>query len=122
MKCGGLLRLQLLIPIHGGNLDEIVGILPCRSFLLDRPELDSDPERMVALCRNPSFVPELASVEQLLARFRAEGSTLAIVVDEFGGTVGMMNFARRCGRGSRPRRGLGEATGRSTEPGGCAGT
>ena len=80
------------IPIHGGNLDEIVGILPCRSFLLDGPELDSDPERMVALCRNPSFVPELASVEQLLARFRAEGSTLAIVVDEFGGTAGLVTI------------------------------
>ena len=80
------------LPIHAGNLDEIVGILPCRSFLLDGPAGDSDPEGMVALCRSPSFVPELASVEQLLARFRAEGSTLAIVVDEFGGTAGLVTI------------------------------
>jgi putative hemolysin len=80
------------LPIHAGNLDEIVGILPCRSFLLDGPVGDPDIEAMVALCRSPSFVPELASVEQLLARFRAEGSTLAIVVDEFGGTAGLVTI------------------------------
>jgi CBS domain containing-hemolysin-like protein len=80
------------LPIHAGNLDEIVGILPCRSFLLDGPVGDPDVEAMAALCRNPSFVPELASVEQLLARFRAEGSTLAIVVDEFGGTAGLVTI------------------------------
>lgn len=80
------------LPIHAGNLDEIVGILPCRSFLLDGPVGDPDIEAMAALCRNPSFVPELASVEQLLTRFRAEGSTLAIVVDEFGGTAGLVTI------------------------------
>jgi len=80
------------LPIRAENLDAIVGILPCRSFLLDGPAGDSDPEGMVALCRSPSFVPELASVEQLLARFRAEGSTLAIVVDEFGGTAGLVTI------------------------------
>ncbi len=80
------------IPIHAGTLDEIVGILPCRDFLLDGPDREADPDAMVALCRNASFVPELASGEQLLARFRAEGSTLAIVVDEFGGTAGLVTI------------------------------
>ena len=70
----------------------MVGILSCRKFLLDFDGDTADPQRLHALCRNASFVPEVASVEQLLARFRAEGSTIAIVVDEFGGTAGLVTI------------------------------
>lgn len=80
------------LPVRGGDIDDVVGILSCRRFLLDFDGDRPDPARLRALCRNASFVPEVASVEQLLARFRAEGSTIAIVVDEFGGTAGLVTI------------------------------
>ncbi len=79
------------LPVRGEDIDHIVGILSCRRFLLDAPEV-ADAERIRSLCRPVAFVPEVASVEQLLSRFRAEGSTIAIVVDEFGGTAGLVTI------------------------------
>ncbi len=80
------------LPMFQGDLDEIVGVLPSRRFLLAMAD-DEIPEGGVrSLCRSVSFVPEMASVEQLLARFRDEGSTIAIVVDEFGGTAGLVTI------------------------------
>lgn len=79
------------LPVHDGDVDEIVGILPCRRFLLDPPD-GVDPEHLAASCRPARFVPEMASVEQLLDRFRADGSTIAIVIDEFGGTAGLVTI------------------------------
>ena len=79
------------LPVHEGELDQVVGILPCRRFLLDPPE-DVDPEAIRTACRPALFVPEMASVEQLLDRFRSDGATIAIVVDEFGGTSGLVTI------------------------------
>ena len=80
------------VPLHAENLDEIIGTLPCRRFLLEGGGDTPDPDRLRSLCRSAAFVPEMASVEQLLARFRDEGSTIAIVVDEFGGTAGLVTI------------------------------
>ena len=79
------------LPVHDVDLDEIVGILPCRRFLIDPPE-GVDPGHLAGACRPARFVPEMASVEQLLDRFQADGSTIAIVVDEFGGTAGLVTI------------------------------
>jgi CBS domain containing-hemolysin-like protein len=54
-----------------------------------------DPARdrsMAALMRDPLFVPESMGVIELLARMRAERIHLAIVVDEFGGTEGLVTI------------------------------
>jgi putative hemolysin len=79
------------LPVRGEDIDDVIGILSCRRFLLDAPTA-ADPDRLRSMCRPASFVPEVASVEQLLSRFRAEGSTIAIVVDEFGGTAGLVTI------------------------------
>ena len=79
------------LPVHEGELDQVVGILPCRQFLLAKPEaVDADVIR--SACHPALFVPEMASVEQLLDRFRNDGATIAIVVDEFGGTSGLVTI------------------------------
>ncbi|MGA1016936.1 MAG: hemolysin family protein [Phycisphaerales bacterium] len=73
------------IPVHEGDLDHIVGLLPVKRYLLadKRPSVRSCLERV-------SFVPEIASVEALLVGFRDGGGTLAITVDEYGGTSGVV--------------------------------
>ncbi|HMN95138.1 MAG TPA: CNNM domain-containing protein [Phycisphaerales bacterium] len=75
------------LPVHRGDLDEIVGLLPVKTYLLDprggRTPIEEFMER-------PLYVPEIATLEQLLELFRARGAELAIVVDERGGTAGIV--------------------------------
>ncbi len=73
------------LPIIGRDVDDVVGVLQLKRYLLaaDRPAR--------AECIEPArFVPELASLEQLLEHFRRTGSKLAIAVDEYGGTAGIV--------------------------------
>jgi CBS domain containing-hemolysin-like protein len=73
------------VPIVGRDVDDVRGILQLKRYLLSSPR----PPR--AECIDPArFVPELASLEQLLEHFRRTGSKLAIVVDEYGGTAGIV--------------------------------
>ncbi|MSR45007.1 MAG: HlyC/CorC family transporter [Phycisphaerales bacterium] len=75
------------IPVVEGSQDRIAGILDVRTYLLDprgaATQLDAHMTSAV-------FVPEIASLEQLFELFRKQHSSLAIVVDEFGGTAGIV--------------------------------
>lgn len=75
------------LPVAGRGIDDIVGILHVKRFLLDARR-DATP--LAEFVRRPRFVPEIASVEQLLDEFREHRSDLAIVVDEYGGTAGVV--------------------------------
>jgi putative hemolysin len=74
------------LPVHDGDLDTIVGILDTKSFLLEPDEDVTAGDRM----RPPMFVPHLATLDQLLEDFRRRGTSLAIAVDEYGGTAGIV--------------------------------
>jgi putative hemolysin len=74
------------VPVYGDSPDEILGVLDVKSFLLDHQEHYS--ERLEA----PSFVPETMRALVLLRGFLTHTQRLAIVVDEFGGTEGVVTF------------------------------
>jgi CBS domain containing-hemolysin-like protein len=79
------------LPVYGDSLDEIVGMVHIKDVF--SAMIDKDRDRsMQALMRNPLFVPESMGVIDLLARMRAEHIHLAIVVDEFGGTEGLVTI------------------------------
>ena len=67
-------------------MDNVVGMLLSREVLL-RPEAD-----LRELLRPVRFAPETQTVERLLRQFRETGDHAAIVVDEFGGTAGMVTL------------------------------
>lgn len=75
------------LPVHRGDLDEIVGLLPVKSYLLDSRGARAPVEEHL---ERPLYVPDIATLEQLLELFRARGAELAIVVDERGGTSGIV--------------------------------
>ena len=79
------------LPVYRESLDEVVGMVHIKDvFVADR-----DPTRdrsLSALLRTPLFIPESMGVLDLLARMRAGRVHLAIVVDEFGGTEGLVTI------------------------------
>jgi CBS domain containing-hemolysin-like protein len=79
------------LPVYGESLDEIVGMVHIKDVFASLIDPSRD-RSMAELMRNPLFVPESMGVIELLARMRAERIHLAIVVDEFGGTEGLVTI------------------------------
>jgi CBS domain containing-hemolysin-like protein len=79
------------LPVYGESLDEIVGMIHIKDVFASM--IDESRERSIeTFMRTPLFVPESMGVIDLLARMRAERVHLAIVVDEFGGTEGLVTI------------------------------
>jgi putative hemolysin len=75
------------VPVYADTPDQIVGIIDVKMFLLDSSEHYT--EKLLA----PSFVPETMRALSLLRQFLSHVQGLAIVVDEFGGTEGIITLA-----------------------------
>ena len=78
------------IPVYRGSVDEIVGILHVRDLL--RPLLRDGRRPIAELLQPPHFVPETKSLVQLLRELQERHQEVAIVVDEYGGTQGMVTI------------------------------
>jgi CBS domain containing-hemolysin-like protein len=74
------------LPIYDGTPDTIVGVLNTRALLLD-PQID-----LVDAIEFPSFVPEAMNLLQLLKSLQRQRRHMAMVLDEFGGTAGMVTM------------------------------
>lgn len=80
-------------PVYGQNADEIVGILLMKdlvSFMAQNP--DSTESGITSLWREPHFVPGTLPCSQLLTQLKDKRTRLAIVLDEYGGTAGMLTL------------------------------
>jgi len=74
------------IPVFEGDVDHIIGVVHAKHLLLDgatdlRSQITSVP-----------FVPEAGNIERALLQFRIKGTQMAIVVDEYGGTAGLVTM------------------------------
>ena len=77
------------VPVYEHDLDHIVGLIYTRQLLLREPRTRQDVRKLV---RQVKFVPEQQRVDQLLVELRKTGTTFAIVVDEYGGTAGLITL------------------------------
>ena len=78
------------IPVFEQEIDKVVGILYIKDLI---PHLnEKDNFDWVKLCRAPYFVPENKMINDLLKQFQAKKNHLAIVVDEYGGTAGLVTL------------------------------
>ena len=77
------------IPIYSENRDNIKGILYIKDLL---PHLNKSEFRWQSLIRPAYFVPETKMIDDLLRDFQANKIHIAIVVDEFGGTSGIVTM------------------------------
>ncbi len=78
------------IPVYQGSIDNIRGILYIKDLL---PHLSKPASfRWQSLIRPPYFVPETKKIDDLLREFQENKVHIAIVVDEFGGTSGIITL------------------------------
>jgi len=77
------------IPVFSENIDNVMGILYVKDLL---PYLERKSFNWITLVREPYFVPENKKLDDLLAEFQAKKNHLAVVVDEYGGTSGIVTL------------------------------
>lgn len=79
-------------PVYDGVLDNIIGVVHIKDLL--RAQLDPSQENCKArtLIREALFIPETVHVRSVLQLFRARRQHIAIVMDEFGGTAGLVTL------------------------------
>lgn len=78
--------------VHDGNLDRVVGILYAKDLLPYVVTDDIPPSGWLALVRPALFIPANKRVDDQLRDFRSGYSHIAMVVDEFGGTAGLVTI------------------------------
>lgn len=76
-------------PVYKENIDEIIGVLYAKDLL---PHLNKENFKWQQLIREPYFVPENKKLDDLLKEFQEKKNHLAIVVDEYGGTSGIVTL------------------------------
>jgi CBS domain containing-hemolysin-like protein len=79
------------IPMYEGDTDNIVGVLYAKDLLKKVHEGDDDA-KLRPLGRVPMFVPEQKKVAELLREMQHQRNHMAIVVDEYGGTAGLVTI------------------------------
>ncbi len=77
------------IPVYKDNIDQVIGILYVKDLL---PYLDEKNFEWTNLLRDPYFIPENKKLDDLLNEFKTKKIHLAIVVDEYGGTSGLISL------------------------------
>jgi CBS domain containing-hemolysin-like protein len=78
-------------PVYDGDLDHVVGLLLLKDVVRQQIRR-TEPFELRALLRHMPTVPETIPVEQLLASFKRSRVHMALVVDEYGGTVGLVTL------------------------------
>ncbi len=79
------------VPVYRENIDDVVGVVYAKDLL--RAVTNGDRHRRLSdLLREPVFIPESKRLDQLLTEMRATRQHMAIVVDEYGGTAGLVTI------------------------------
>jgi gliding motility-associated protein GldE len=77
------------IPVYKDNIDTVVGILYVKDLL---PYIDNKQFKWTSIMREPFFVPENKKLDDLMNEFQEKKVHLAVVVDEYGGTSGIVSL------------------------------
>ncbi len=77
------------IPVFSENVDNVLGVLYVKDLL---PYIDRKSFNWTSLIREPYFVPENKKLDDLLLEFQDKKNHLAVVVDEYGGTSGIVTL------------------------------
>ena len=82
------------IPVVGENEDDVVGIAYLKDIVAwthEHPEADTS-EKVATVMRPASYVPDSKPVDELLRQMQAQRNHVAVVIDEYGGTAGLVTI------------------------------
>jgi CBS domain containing-hemolysin-like protein len=77
-------------PVYEGDLDNVIGLLLLKDVV--RQQISEEPFDLKNLLRHIPVVPEALRVEQLLIAFKRSRVHMALVIDEYGGTAGLVTL------------------------------
>ena len=80
------------LPVYRDSLDEVIGMIHVKDVFAILARGEAPPESVAPLIRQPRYVPESMGVLDLLAEMRATRTHLAIVLDEYSGTEGLVTI------------------------------
>ncbi len=74
------------IPIYEGTIDKIIGVIYTKEFMLKHKD------EILSFIRKPLYVPETEKIDDLIVKFQSARTYIAVVLDEFGGTSGIVTL------------------------------
>jgi len=82
------------LPVYDGSIDRIVGVLYAKDLLdlVRDGRVEADGRTLADLARPAYFIPESKKIDEVLDEFRAKRIHMALVVDEYGGTAGIVTL------------------------------
>jgi CBS domain containing-hemolysin-like protein len=82
------------LPIYDGSVDKVVGVLYAKDLLglVQDGALSAGPGTLAELVRPAYFVPESKKIDEVLDEFRSKKNHMAVVIDEYGGTAGIVTL------------------------------
>ena len=80
------------VPVYKETLDEIIGVVYAKDLLAIAHGLAEPPVRLKEILWEAAFVPEAKKIDDLLRQFQREQIHMAVVIDEYGGTAGIVTL------------------------------
>jgi len=80
------------LPVYEESIDNVLGVVNIKDILKDLRKAEASAFKLERYVRPPFFVPEVMKISRLLKEFQKRKTHLAIVVDEFGGTSGIVTL------------------------------
>ena len=82
------------IPVYQGNADKVIGILYSKDLLklVDEGRFGGGGRKLADLVRPAYFIPESKKIDEVLDEFRTQRIHVAVVIDEYGGTAGLVTL------------------------------
>ncbi len=77
------------IPVYKDNIDQIIGIMYIKDMLLEQKNKNTKVKNLV---KDAYFVPETKNIDELFSEMRKNKKQIAIVIDEYGGTAGLVTM------------------------------
>lgn len=80
------------IPVYKGDIDNIIGVLHLKDFILEARKKGFETVDIIPILRKPYLVPETKNIDELFKEMQRERKSMAVLIDEYGGFSGIVTM------------------------------